>query len=99
MAAWDGGEDVVLVDACRGLGSPGSVHQLDADEIEPIGCLRHGSTHSFGVATAIGLARALGRLPSRLVIQAIEGRRFREGEGLSPEVDRALDEVVTLLRS
>jgi hydrogenase maturation protease len=36
----------------------------------------------------------LGRLPARLVVYGIEGRDFTQGEGLSPEVDAAIDEVV-----
>jgi len=99
MTAWEGAEVVVLVDACRGAGPPGSIHTFEATEIEASGSgvLRHASTHSFGVAAAIGLARALVRLPPRLVLYAIEGRSFREGAGLSPEAERAVDEVVTLL--
>ena len=52
------------------------------------------STHSFGVAEAVELARALGRLPARVVVFGIEGRDFTPGEGLSPDVDAAVDEVV-----
>ncbi len=52
------------------------------------------STHSFGVAEAVELARALGRLPARIVVFGIEGRDFAQGEGLSPDVDAAVDEVV-----
>lgn len=55
-----------------------------------------GSTHGLGVAEAIALGGALGRLPRRLVVIGIEGARFDAGEGLSPEVDRALDHAVAL---
>jgi hypothetical protein len=55
------------------------------------------STQSLGVAAGIGLARALGPLPRCLVIYAIEARHASDGEGLSPEVDRAVDEVVALV--
>jgi hypothetical protein len=55
------------------------------------------STHSLGVAAAIGLARALGPLPRCLVIDTIEARHASDVEGLSPEVDRAVDEVVALV--
>jgi hydrogenase maturation protease len=62
-----------------------------------VATLQHASTHSLGVAAAVGLARALGTLPSRLVIYAIEARHSLVGEDLSPEVDRAVDEVVALV--
>ena len=97
MNAWTGFDDVVLVDACRGAGPAGSVHRIVPDDAEHVARLQHASSHSLGVAAAIGLARALGTLPRRLVIYAIEARHCSEGEGLSPEVDRAVDEVVALV--
>jgi hydrogenase maturation protease len=99
LATWAGFEDVVLVDACRGAGAPGSVHRIAPDDVERVASLRHGSTHSLGVAAAIGLARALGTLPPHLVVYAIEARDSSEGARLSPEVDQAADRVVeSLLR-
>ncbi len=94
MEAWAGYDDVVLVDASRGAGPPGSVHRIGPEEAARLATLRHASSHSLGVATAIGLARALGTLPRRLVVYAIEASQAREGAGLSPEVERAVEEVV-----
>jgi hydrogenase maturation protease len=51
------------------------------------------STHALGVAEAIELARALNRLPSRLRIYGIEGRRFDPGAVPSPEVAAAVEAV------
>ena len=97
MNAWTGFDDVVVVDACRGAGPPGRVHRFGPDDVDRVAALQHASTHSLGVAAAIALARTLGTLPSRLVIYAIEARDSREGEGLSPEVERAVHEVVALV--
>ena len=94
MEAWAGSDDVVLVDACRGAGPPGSVHRIGPDESARLAALRHASSHSLGVAAAIGLARALGTLPRRLLVYAIEARDSALGAGLSPEVERAVEEVV-----
>jgi hydrogenase maturation protease len=90
MEAWAGFDDVILVDACRGAGPPGSVYLFQADDVDRVVSLRHASSHSLGVAAAIGLARALGTLPESLVVHAIEARVTEEGEGLSPEVDEAV---------
>ena len=97
MNAWTDFDDVVIVDACRGAGPPGSIHRFSPDDVERVARLQHASTHSLGVAAAFGLARALGALPSRVVIYAIEARHSCDGAGLSPEVDRAVDEVVALV--
>ena len=102
MEAWSGFDDVLLVDACRGAGAPGSVHRLEADQLERLGLWqrhRQESTHSFGVSAAIALARALGTLPSRVVVYAIEAAHFRDAAGLSPEVRAAVEKTVALLAS
>lgn len=97
LAHWEGADRVILVDACRGAGRPGSIHLVAADDADRLAKLKTVSTHSFGVADAVGLARALQRLPSDLVIYAIEGRDFEIGRDLTPEVDRAVDAVVALV--
>ena len=97
LSLWAGFDDVVVVDACRGAGPPGSVHRFGPDDVDGVTKLEHASTHSLGVAAAIGLARALGTLPSRLVIYAIEARDSRESEGLSPEVDHGVRQVMALV--
>src|SRR5216683_3153148 len=52
------------------------------------------STHAFGVVEAIELARALHMLPPCLIVYAIEGKNFATGTGLSPEVEKAVQQVV-----
>jgi hydrogenase maturation protease len=99
IEAWQGFDDVVVIDACHGAGPPGSVHSVWPDQLEGASSLRSASTHSFGVETAVGLARALGMLPRKLVIQAIEGRDFEPGARLSRAVRRGVDSVVLNLSS
>ncbi len=100
MEAWTGFDDVVLVDACRGAGAPGSIHHFTVDQLERFRSVRargNESTHGIGVPEAIGLAQALGRLPSGFVIYAIEGADFGDATGLSEAVDRAVRQLVALL--
>ena len=58
----------------------------------PIG-LSLASTHGFGVADAVELARALRQLPERLIVYAVEGCRFEPGAPQSPEVVAAAQRV------
>ena len=46
-----------------------------------------------GIGTAAALGHALGRMPARLVVFAVEGANFGHGEGLSQPVRRAVCEV------
>jgi len=91
--AWAGAGTVVLIDAVSSGAPPGTIVCVDARAASvPAGWFRY-STHAFGVAEAIELARVLGRLPARLIVVGIEGARFDAGVGLSPEVARAVEEV------
>ncbi len=99
LDAWQGFDEVVVVDACCGAGTPGRILRFEAAQLEALAALqpRDRSTHGLGVSTAVGLARALGAAPRCLVVYAIEGRSFHAGDAVSPEVDRAADELVELL--
>jgi hydrogenase maturation protease len=95
MAAWEGFSRVIMIDASSGGGPPGTIRRLDASaETLPRGFFRY-SSHLFGLAEAVETARALGTLPPGLVVYAVEGESFTFGEGLSPSVAAALDDVVT----
>jgi hydrogenase maturation protease len=95
---WDGAGVVVAVDAARSGAPAGTLHRHDAAAGPLPAVFARGSTHAFGLAEAVELARALGRLPRRLVVFAIEGREFGHGDGLTPEVavavGRAADAVL-----
>ncbi len=99
MAAWQGFEEVVLVDACSGGGPPGRILRFEAGQLDRLAALqpRQRSTHGFGVCTAVGLARALGAAPKALVVYAVEGRTFEAFAPVSPEVERAADALAGVL--
>lgn len=95
--AWAGADDVIIVDAAAPGSAPGSIHRFDAAAAPlPADSLR-SSSHHFGVADAIELARALDRLPRVLRVYAIEGENFRAGRELSPAVRAAVDALVAEL--
>jgi hydrogenase maturation protease len=98
---WTGHDPVVVVDAVTSGRPPGTIHQLETDESAPplpesawSGVAR-GSTHAFGVAAAVELARALHRLPPRLVVVGVEASGFEYGEPLSEPVNAVLDATVS----
>jgi len=93
MEAWRDFERVILVDAACSGAVPGFIHRFDVSQSELPRGLFHYSSHLFGVAEAVELARQLGRLPKRLVVYGIEGAGFAYGEGLSAEVAAAVEQV------
>ena len=88
---------VILIDAVSSGASAGTIYRFDALAEQIPLRFSFQSTHSLGVAEAIGLARALDQLPPYLVVYAIEGKNFTMGIGLSPEVEEAAQQVVELV--
>jgi hydrogenase maturation protease len=88
--AWQGAAAAYVVDAAHSGGVPGELHRFDAsDGPLPVQVFR-SSTHAFGVGEAIELARALGKLPPRVLVYGVEGEIFDAREGLSPAVEAAV---------
>ena len=92
LELWAGHEPVVVVDAIRSGAAPGAVHRLEIGSAGLQGWARGGpgSTHAIGLAEVIEIARALGRLPGRLVVVGVEAERFDHGAPLSPAVAAAV---------
>ena len=80
-------EDAVwLVDAARAGRSAGTIYRLDCAAGDALPPSASASSHGLGVAEALALARALGSLPRRCVLYAIEGGDFTPGASPSAVV-------------
>ena len=97
MDTWAGAELVIVVDSIFSGKAPGEIHRLDAarDQI-PRGFF-HYSSHAFGVAEAVGMARELNVLPARVIIYGIEGKEFGEGVGLSDQVVKNIPHLIAMI--
>lgn len=84
--AWDGARLAVVVDASRSGAMPGTIARIDPDGYDLAAAGLRSSTHGLGLGDAIAVGRALGRLPARLVVIAVEGERFGHGECMSPAI-------------
>ena len=91
LEVFQGREAVVMVDTMRSGDPPGTIRQFDVSS-EPLPARLRGSvsTHALGLHEAIELARALHRLPRRVIVFAVEGRHFEAGATLSGEVEAAI---------
>jgi hydrogenase maturation protease len=90
---WAGFAAVIFVDAAAPKGAPGRVHRIDLSKEKLPPELSLTSSHAFGVAEAIELARVLDIAPKQIVVYAIEGACFDAGAPLTPAVLRAAAEV------
>lgn len=95
----DGVEQVFLIDACISGAPPGTIHRFDVSSAAMPAVASGFSTHGFGPAAAVELARALGGLPRRSIVYAIEGASFEAGAPLSPPVAASVAEAVRRLHA
>ena len=99
LEAWKEAEAVILIDAVRSGVAPGTVHRFDVGRQALPAVFSSASTHSFGLAEVIEMARALQQLPAHCVVVGIEGKNFAAGMELSPAVEQAIDSVVERIRT
>jgi hydrogenase maturation protease len=100
--AWADAELAIVADATAGGGPPGTVRDYDVSTSPLPSTATGASTHAFTLAQAIELGRALGRLPPRLFVVGVEGRRFEAGAevggAVAEGVEAAAARVLELLR-
>jgi hydrogenase maturation protease len=92
LTHWQNTDCVILLDAVCSGAAPGTRHRLDAHDITGTGV--QCSSHGFGIVSAIGLARALGNMPTRLLLCGIEVDSVWTGHSLSPAVADSLPSFV-----
>ena len=103
MEEWAGADLAVVVDAMppepgpgADAGVAGQVRSVVVDEVAAAPPAR-ASSHGLGLGEAIGLGRALDRMPRRLVIHAVRVADCGYGTGLTPPVAAAAGEVAALV--
>jgi len=87
-AAW------VIDASCSPPTPTGTIRRFDAADGRLPQLQFNLSTHGFGLAEAIELARATNTLPSTCIVYAIEGHNFDHGEPISEIVVNAAGQLV-----
>ena len=87
LDVWDGRDRLVLIDAVVSGAPAGACRRWGVDA--PFHTDPGASTHGFGLATALALARALDRAPATVEVWGIEGAAFEPGAPLTPAVASA----------
>lgn len=90
-----GADLVVLIDAVSSDAPVGTLLRLQGEQIETADGLL--SSHGFGVASALALAKALNALPARVVLWGVEVGPAPETAAdapMRPEVEQAIPRLV-----
>ncbi len=94
LDTWQGYSRVIVIDAMRSGRVAGEWVRFDVSTQTLPATMRFASTHAIGLNEILALAHTLNRLPQKLVLYGIEGGDFGEGECLSEEVAKAVEDVV-----
>lgn len=95
---WQDARVVFLVDAVSSRQPVGALHRYEAHDIPLPNAIFGRSTHHWGMADAIELARRLHKLPPRVLVYGIEASNFSYGLTFSAPLQAALPRLVCDLR-
>lgn len=97
LDVWAGYDRLVLIDAVVTGAAPGTIHRLAHDA--PFVTAPTASSHGLGLAEALALGRALGRLPGVVEVWGVEGVSFAAGGPMTPVVAAAGEALARRLRA
>lgn len=92
----DGVDRLIVIDACRGAGVPGSIMRWRWPAV-PLAALRGTGSHDLGLAEVLQTAMRLGTLPPQVDIIGIEVGSCRPGEELSATAETSTGRLVAEL--
>ena len=93
----EGYERVIIVDAADMGHPPGRVVRFTPLEVQLKTAEAPLSLHQIGLEEVLALAEALEVAPAELVIIGIQPNQVQVGAGLSPEVERAIPQIIRII--
>lgn len=89
----------ILVDAAHSGAAAGTILRFEMENSPLPRNFSAHSTHAFGIAEALELARALKQLPPRLIVFGIEGQNFELGSKMTQEIRMGIEHAVDMISS
>ena len=96
LACTRGGDKLIIVDAARAGGEPGTIYRFQPDDLiaESGAAL---SVHELGVPQNLRLMLLSGNEPSEVVIIGIEPKEIEWGIELSTELETKIPEIISVV--
>jgi len=89
-------ERLIIVDAVKGGGSPGSLYRFDLKDCPPFPDPYKTSAHQISFPEVISLARLIGPIPKATVI-GVEPKSLEIGMELSSEIQAKIPRIIELV--
>jgi hydrogenase maturation protease len=90
-------ERVILIDAVKGGGQPGSIYRFEIEDCPPFPDVFKTSVHQISILEVINLSGLIGPTP-RTTIIGVEPKSLEMGMDLSPEIEAKIPRVIQLIR-
>ena len=87
---------LIVVDAVKGGGEPGSIYRFTPDDIE-FNRVTIASLHQLGLREGLGIMKDLGKYPERVIVIGVEPKEIDWGLKISPELEKTVRQVVLLV--
>ena len=87
---------LIVVDAVKGGGAPGSIYHFDIDEVRDCPSGFKTSVHQIGILEVINLAGLIGKKPWTTVI-GVEPKSLDMSMELSPEIKDKIPRIIQLI--
>jgi hydrogenase maturation protease len=88
---------LILVDAIRGGGPPGSIYRFEIEDCPPFPDTFKTSVHQISILEVINLSGLIGS-PPRTTVIGVEPKCLEMGMDLSPEIEAKVPRVIQLIR-
>jgi hydrogenase maturation protease len=88
---------VILVDAVKAGGPPGSIYRFEVEDCPPFPDMFKTSVHQISILEVINLSGLIGSTP-RATIIGVEPKSLEMGMDLSPEIEAKIPRLIQLIR-
>jgi hydrogenase maturation protease len=92
----EGADKLIIVDAARGGGEPGTIYRFTPDEVS-VGPKLLYSLHDLGLLDSLRMMESVGNPPRETVIIGVEPAEVDWGLELTPTLEGKLPDVVRLV--
>jgi hydrogenase maturation protease len=88
---------MILIDAVKGGGQPGSIYRFDIDDCPPYPDLFKTSVHQISILEVINLSSLIGSPPQTTII-GVEPQCLNMGMELSPQIEAKLPKIIQMIK-
>lgn len=92
----EGADKLIVIDAVRGGGDPGSIYRFRPAEIT-LDDKDYLSLHQIGILESLRIMEGMGGEPKDMVILGVEPKEITWGLALSPELECKVPQIVKLV--